>query len=461
MIRTYTLSGGEGKPLYEQLYEQLKHEILTGALAGGEKLPSKRALAEHLGISKITVETAYAQLMAEGYLYSRERAGYFVESIPLPDAPPSAPPPAPEPPREAPKRSPSAERFPFSVWARLMRGVILDQYQDLLGPVPSMGMPALRGAIAAELLRERGMEVLPEQIVIGAGTEYFYSLIVQLLGRERVYAIEEPGHRKIARAYLANGARVVPIAMDRDGLLPDELEKSGASVVHLSPSHHYPTGIVTPIGRRQALMRWLSAREDRYAVEDDYDSEFRFAGRPIPTMQSMDTTGRLLYLNTFSRTIAPSLRISYLILPRAALALWRGRVGFYSCAVPSFEQLTLTRFLSEGYFDKHVSRMKKYYRGVRARLLSALAASPLAGRCTVLDAGAGLHFLVRIRTDRTQEQLRALLDAAGLRLPFLSSFYMAEPAPDSRLCVVVDYADADPDALEAGLARLSQYSGCL
>jgi GntR family transcriptional regulator/MocR family aminotransferase len=340
-----------------------------------------------------------------------------------------------------------------------MRGVILDQYQDLLGPVPNMGVPELRRAVAAELKRERGMDVSPEQIVIGAGTEYFYSLIVQLLGRERIYALEEPGHRKIARAYLANGARVVPIGMDEEGLRPDELEKSGASVVHLSPSHHYPTGIVTPIGRRQALMRWLSAEPDRYAVEDDYDSEFRFTGRPIPTMQSMDATGRLLYLNTFSRTIAPALRISYLILPRSMLPMWREKLGFYSCAVPSFEQLTLTRFLSEGYFDRHVSRLKKHSREVRAQLLAALRASALSSRCTVLDAGAGLHFLVQIHTDRTQEELQAILSSAGLRLPFLSSFYLGEPTPESRRCVVVDYADADPDALAAALSRIVPDTG--
>lgn len=457
MIRTYSLSHAAGRPLYEQLYEAVKADILSGSLAGGEKLPSKRALAEHLNVSKITVETAYGQLLAEGYITSRERAGYYVEQILLTPQPPVQPePPAPEPERPEPPRSASAELFPFSVWARLMRGVILDKYQNLLQPVPNAGLPALRQAIADELYRQRGMEVLPEQILIGAGAEYFYNLILQFLGRDRLYGLEELGHRKIARIYEANGVAIAPIAMDGEGIRVDALEKSGASVVHLSPSHHYPTGIVTPIGRRQALMRWLAEKPDRYAVEDDYDSEFRFTGRPIPTMQSMDTTGRLLYMNTFSRTIAPALRISYMILPRTLLPAWREKLGFYSCTVPSFEQLTLTRFIAEGCFEKHVSRMKKHYREVRARLLAALAASPLAARCTVLGADAGLHFLVKIRTGRSDEELGALLARAGLRLPFLSSFYISGSAQAARACVVVNYAELDPAELERALARLEQ-----
>jgi len=461
MIRTYTLSHTAGKPLYEQLYAAVKADILSGSLAGGEKLPSKRALAEHLNISKITVETAYSQLLAEGYITSRERAGYFVESIPLTPPIPAAPAvPGPEPELPAAPHSPSAELFPFSVWAKLMRGVILDKYQNLLQPVPNPGLPALRQAIAEELLRQRGMEVLPEQIFIGAGAEYFYNLILQFLGRGRLYALEELGHRKIARIYEANGVAIAPIAMDREGLRADALEESGASVVHLSPSHHYPTGIVTPIGRRQALMRWLAARPDRYAVEDDYDSEFRFTGRPIPTMQSMDTTGRLIYMNTFSQTIAPALRISYMILPRTLLPAWRDKLGFYSCTVPSFEQLTLTRFIAEGYFEKHVSRMKKHYRAVRSRLLGALAASPLSSRCSVLDAGAGLHFLVKIQTNRTDGELGALLAEAGLTLPFLSSFYISGSAESARACVVVNYSELDPAELECALRRLEQLTGC-
>ena len=365
-MQTYTLDRSGASPLYEQLYRALKADILSGALPGGSRLPSGRALAEHLGLSRVTVETAYAQLLAEGYLTSRPRAGYFVEQLTPQELPPRVSEPEAQPPEPETAQSRSAQLFPFSVWARLMRGVLLDRRQELLRPAPDAGLPALRQAVAAELYRQRGVHVSPEQVYIGAGAEYFYNLLIQFFGHRRVYALENPGHRKIARVYQANQVAVRPIGMDADGVIPELLEQSGAEVLHISPSHHYPTGTVTPITRRQALMRWLTAQPGRYLIEDDYDSEFRFSGLPIPTIQSMDRSGRVIYMNTFSRTISPSLRISYMILPRTLLPQWQAAMGFYSCTVPSFEQMTLTRFLAEGYFEKHLSRMKKHYRAVRA-----------------------------------------------------------------------------------------------
>ena len=409
MIQTYSLDRG-GAPLYEQLYRALKADILSGVLPGGGKLPSGRALSEHLGVSRVTVETAYAQLLAEGYVTSRERAGYFVEAVtpaapPLPEPEPAAP-DAPEP---SAAQTPPARQFPFSVWARLMRGVLLDRRGDLLQSVPDAGLWALREAVAGELYRQRGVRVSPEQVYIGAGAEYFYNLLIQFLGREKFFALEEPGHRKIARVYQANGVQMRLIRMDGDGVLPALVGQSGADVLHISPSHHYPTGTVMPITRRQALMRWLTEGPERYLIEDDYDSEFRFTGLPIPTMQSMDQSGRVIYMNTFSRTIAPALRISYMILPKALLARWRETMGFYSCTVPSFEQMTLTRFLAEGYFEKHLNRMKKHYRAVRGTLLKTLAQPPCAGCFRVHDAGAGLHFVLEAPGAPEPERLRALL----------------------------------------------------
>ena len=460
-MQTYTLDRRGGTPLYEQLYRSLKADILSGALRGGEKLPSSRALSEHLGISRVTVETAYAQLLAEGYLSSRERAGYFVEQITpsalsAPDAAQAAYAEVPKSADAQAAQSSSVQQFPFSVWARLMRGVLLDRRQDLLQPVPDAGLPALRSAIAAELYRQRGVCVSPEQVYIGAGAEYFYNLLIQFLGRARRYAIEDPGHRKIARVYAANGVVVCPIRIDGEGIVPELVERSGADVVHISPSHHYPTGTVMPIARRQALMRWLEAQPERYLIEDDYDSEFRFSGLPIPTMQSMDRTGRVIYMNTFSRTITPALRISYMILPQALLARWRAAMGFYSCTVPSFEQMTLTRFLAEGYFEKHLNRMKKHYRAVRAELLRTLSEPPAAERFAVHDAGAGLHFVLELRGAPEPERLRALLRKTGLRAALLSDFYAVAPEPQAEKCIVLDYADAEPGALAAALQTLAR-----
>ena len=456
MIRTYELEHGGKTPLYEQLYRAIRQDLLTGAIAGGERLPSKRALAEHLSVSKITVETAYAQLLAEGYITARQRSGYYAEHLaPLP-APAATPPvqsaPAPAPAETA--ETPSAALFPFSVWARLMRTVLLEDRPALLESVPSAGVWALRCAIAAEFGRLRGMKVAPEQVFIGSGTEYFYNLLIQFLGRTRRYGAELLGHRKLARVYCANGVAVCPLAMDGDGVLPQALRESGAQVLHISPAHQYPTGAVMPIARRQQILRWLAEDAERWVIEDDFDAEFRFSGLPIPPLQSMDPCGRVLYLNTFSKTLSPSLRISYLILPRQLLPRWQQTMGFYSCTVPSFEQFTLARFLSGGWFEKHLTRAKKYYRAVREQLLAQLAAPPCAGRFAVLGAGAGLHLLLRVRTALPDERLAGFLEQAGLEAELLSSFYLQAPPESARGCIVLHYADLRPETAGAALTRL-------
>lgn len=453
-MQTYTLDRSGASPLYEQLYRALKADILSGALPGGSRLPSGRALAEHLGLSRVTVETAYAQLLAEGYLTSRPRAGYFVEQLTPQELPPRVSEPEAQPPEPEPAQSRSAQLFPFSVWARLMRGVLLDRRQELLRPAPDAGLPALRQAVAAELYRQRGVHVSPEQVYIGAGAEYFYNLLIQFFGHGRVYALENPGHRKIARVYQANQVAVRPIGMDADGVIPELLEQSGAEVLHISPSHHYPTGTVTPITRRQALMRWLTAQPGRYLIEDDYDSEFRFSGLPIPPIQSMDRSGRVIYMNTFSRTISPSLRISYMILPRTLLPQWQAAMGFYSCTVPSFEQMTLTRFLAEGYFEKHLSRMKKHYRAVRAQLFSVLHTPQAVRQCAVHDTDAGLHLVLELKNAPEPEALRALLRQSGLPDALLSDFFLDAPSPQAQKSIVLGYADAEPAQLEAALTAL-------
>lgn len=442
-------------PLYEQLYRAIKADILAGALRGGEKLPSKRVLAEQLSVSKITVETAYGQLLAEGYVTARQRAGYFVEALSLPQPGAAAPIPAEPPLAETRTEARPAALFPFSVWARLMRSVLLDAPQALLAPGPNLGLPELRQSVAGELLRQRGMTVGADQIVIGAGAEYFYALLTQFLGRDKRYALENPGHRKLGKVYENCGAQVCPLPMDQDGVRPEALEASGAQILHISPSHHYPTGIVMPISRRQALLRWLEGDGERYLIEDDYDAEFRFSGLPIPPMQTMDTTGRLIYLNTFSKTLTPALRISYMVLPRALLGRWQAVMGFYSCAVPSFEQMTLTRFLAEGYFEKHLNRTKKHYRAIRERLLDMLAQGPCAHLYTVEGSGAGLHFLLRFDPALGQRRLAAALTEAGLEPVFLSSFYRGQPNPADETCMLVPYADLEPEKLESALKRLA------
>ena len=458
---TYDMERRGALPLYDHLFRCIREDILAGRLGAGDKLPSKRALARHLQVSVSTVETAYAQLAAEGYVDPREKRGYFVcpvEAGPLP-APP--PPPIPEEPEgeawslDLRSGGMGRDQFPFSVWARLMRRVLSEVGQDLLLPSPHSGVLPLRRAIADYLYRFRGIRVAPEQVVVGAGAEYLYGIVVQLLGRDRVFGVEDPGYHKPALVYRSSGVDCRPVPVDRQGLEVAALEELGVDVVHLSPSHHFPTGAVTPIARRQALLQWAARDPRRYIIEDDYDSEFRFTGRPIPTLQSIDRGDRVIYLNTFSRTLAPSLRIGYMVLPPALLRRYEERLGFYSCTVPSMEQYTLAAFLAQGHFERHINRMRTFYRARRDQVVAAIQAGPLGPRSTVLAKDAGLHFLLRLDTERTDEEIIRLAAGQGIRVSCLSE-YCVHPRPEQSRTLVIRYAGVEPGLLSQALERLGQ-----
>lgn len=431
-------------PLYEALYRAIREDILQGRLPAGEKLPSKRALADHLHISKITVETAYGQLLAEGYLRAREKVGYFVEEV---DRPRTAPAPLPvSAPAQAPRYAADftvntirGEDFPFSVWTKLLREVAADRGGDLLAPLPNGGARELREAIAAYLSGFRAMTVDPACIVVGAGTDFLYNLLVQLLGRDLGYGVEDPGYGKILQIYGASGVRCLPIPMDEDGVLPQAL--SGVDVLHISPAHHFPTGTVMPIRRRQDLLEWADRGKRRYIIEDDYDSEFRFTGRPIPPMQALDRQGRVIYINSFSKSISPAIRISYMILPSKLMERFRRDLGFYACTVSSFEQYTLARFMEEGYFEKHLARMKKRYRTQRNDLIALLRQEPLGERLRILEKDAGLHFLLEVDTDLSDQALTRGLGELGVRVRCLSDYYHGE-GPRPMHCLVINYTGA-------------------
>ena len=455
-MHTYDLNKGK---LCETLCAALRNDILTGVIASGERLPSKRRLAEHHGISVTTVQNAYEQLIAEGYIEARERRGYFALSLApqLSQAPRTVPQIKATHTRRAAldlvTNAPEAAQFPFALWSRLMRRVLSEEHSRLLAPLPASGVSALRQAIAAYLGEARGIAVSPEQIVIGAGTEYLYSLLPQLLGRERCYGLENPGHSKIARIYALNGVEFSPIDVDASGVSRTALQKSAVSVLHISPNHHFPTGAVMPATRRRELLYW-AGEGDRYIIEDDYDSEFRHQGKPIPPLFGMDTAGRVIYVNTFSKTIAPSMRISYMVLPVPLLTVWRERLGFYSCPVPAFEQYALAHFLSGGYFEKHLRRMRTFYRARRDAIIDLLASAPFAGQIRIKEADAGLHFLLEVQTHRSDEELRALLQKADIRAAFLQDYRIDGAHPDTHT-IVCNYSGVEPAQLAAGIARLA------
>ena len=434
---TYELKKAPGLPLYEALYRCIREDILEGHLRPGQKLPSKRALCANLKVSKITVEGAYSQLLSEGFIRSEEKVGYFVEAVDHVRQTAgqwSAP---AENEDGAIDLSPNGScHFPFSVWSRLSREVMQDMGEKLLQAVPNQGVWELRCAIAEHLAQFRGLQADPDHILIGAGTDFLYNLLIQLLGRDKLYAVEEPGYGKIRKIYDAAGAECVSAALDAQGVCLQKLGK--AQVLHISPSHHFPTGIVTPLARRKELLDW--AGDTGWIIEDDYDSEFRFAAHPMPTMKAMDVRGRVIYMNTFSKSLAPSIRISYMVLPPVLMERFRQQLGFYSCTVPSFEQYTLARFLRRGHFEKHINRMRKLYRSRRNQVLALIAESPMAQKLTIREENAGLHFLVKVDTALTDEALVQRCGELGLRIRSLASYYHGDVPIEDRGCLVVNYS---------------------
>lgn len=466
---TYSFSNKGELSMYEYLYRCIRSDIEAGAIAPGEKLPSKRSFARHLGVSLITVEGAYSQLIAEGYLRAEPRRGYFacdlnssgvvsgrkpsllgVGSSSLETAYPTDVNLLPEEglaqayaslaaagrPREgridaggqsSTSANPSGKNslngeavfadftgssvplgmFPYAAWAKSLRDALTRESERMLvGETGFAGALRLRKAIADHLRGFRGMEVDPECIVVGAGSQVLYNWLVQLLGRNLHYGVEDPGYLRLSRIYEANNVALSHIPLDENGIDMASVVESGADVLHLMPSHQFPTGIVTSIGRRYELLGWASAKDNRYLVEDDYDCEFRLTGRPIPSLQSIDATGKVIYANTFTKSLGPAFRIGYLVLPPTLADRFRRELGFYSCTVSAIDQLALARFIESGDYERHVNRLRTYYRSVRDALVSAFQASSFSERVSIEEQDAGIHFIMGISIDAKMPEVR-------------------------------------------------------
>ena len=481
--------------LYEYLYRCIRHDIAHGKVEPGQKLPSKRTLAKQLGVSLITIEAAYDQLVAEGYIRSHERCGYYACDL-APAAKIEEPrsarhraeaakatatnggrenhaanPNGPQPvsqdgerpksstdyrptidpaaapsdadfvptidgsaapcPQNTPSDAPVLADFthstlattmlPYSAWAKAVRRTLSDESAASLAEAASAaGSPELRSAIADHLRQYRGMDVSPGQVVIGAGSQTLYQLLVQLLGRTRRYAVEDPGYPLLTRMYEQQDAQVAHIGLDDSGIDVNALEDSGASVAHIMPSHQFPTGIVTTAARRRELLNW--AREgDRYLIEDDYDSEFRMAGRPIPSLFGIDAAERVLYLNSFAKSLGAAFRMAYLVLPPQLAQRFRKQLGFYANTVSPLDQLALARFIEQGHYDRHVNRLRTHARKTQDALVNALHEA-FNDRIAFAGLNDGLHFIMQLESERGERELTAAAEAAGIRIAPLSSF---------------------------------------
>ena len=352
---TYNLTNIGSDSLYEYLYKCIKKDIILGNIKPGERLPSKRSFSKNLGVSIITVENAYSLLMSEGFIYSLPKKGFYIADL-----------------KNIPsKKQMNKEKvvltsghnhyladfssnqtesdiFPFTTWIKTMKEVLRNNQEELMINSPCGGILELRKNIANFLKDFRNMNIKPEQIIIGAGTEYLYSLIIQLLGNDVKYGLENPGYPKTAQIYKSMNVDFEYVDMDEYGIDPNELEEKKIDVIHISPSHHFPTGIVMPISRRYELLGWANKVEKHYIIEDDYDSELRLGGKPIPTLQSIDVSDKIIYMNTFTKTLSSTIRMSYMVLPESLADEYYKRLSFYSCTVSNFEQYTLSRFIENG-----------------------------------------------------------------------------------------------------------------
>jgi len=352
----YHINEDSNKSAYLQLYEQLRKDIVSGIYPYGTKLPSKRILAEETGVSVITIQHSYAILCDEGYVESRQRSGYFViykESDFVTNVELAEPVIS-----HTKSQSRVKNEFPFSVMAKTMRKVLSEYGDDILVKSPNQGCMELRQAITAYLDRSCGISAKPAQIIVGSGAEYLYSLIAQLLGKERSIALEDPSYEKIKQVYEASGATCEMLKLGKDGIKTDELEKTKATVLHITPFNSFPSGVTASASKRSEYIQWAKKR-DGYIIEDNYDSELTVSKKNVDTVFSLAKDCPVIYLNTFSETVAPSMRVGYMVLPESMLQEFDSKLGFYSCTVPVFEQYVLAELINTGDFERHINRVRR------------------------------------------------------------------------------------------------------
>lgn len=459
---TYALTETDG-PLYKQLCEAIRDDVVSGKLRNNIKLPSKRALAQNLGVSVITVENAYNQLIEEGYVYAEPKRGYFVADVGemrkfRPAIKKTTPLKTNEPERDydfnLSANVADAESFPFSVWAKIMRETLSYRKKDLLRVSPCEGVAELREAIAEHLASFRGMSVVPKNIVVGAGTEYLYGLLIKLLGEEKVYAIENPGYKKLSRIYECNGVKVRAIDLDEDGIDVSLLAQSGADIAHVTPTRHFPTGVAMTISRRYALLAWANEHAGRYVIEDDYDAEFRLNGMPTPTLQSVDACDKVVYMNTFSKSLTSTIRISYMALPEALAKRFREKLGFYSCTVSTFEQYALAAFISRGYFEKHINRMRLRYKRKRVMVLETIK-KIFPKELAEIENDSGLRLILKLNSPLTDNEIKKAMRQRRIKLDAVADFRMTGDAKEQGR-FIIDYANSDVERLENALRALRE-----
>lgn len=418
------------KPLYEQIYQYIRTEIQSGRIPAGERLPSSRRMSANLQVSRSTVDLAYEQLLSEGYIESVPYKGYYVCSLEGLCHMEFKEPKRQELRQEKKEKyrydfavsGIDPDGFPHNIWRKISKEILSEENPQLFQLGEPQGEPGFREALSNYLHYARGVNCTPEQIVVGAGNDYLLLLLHVLMKGKGIIAMENPTYCTAGHCLEAMGCEVRSVGMDDSGMLVEELEKSGADVAYVMPSHQFPTGIVMPLRRRMKLLSWAARGEERYIIEDDYDSEFRYKGKPIPALQGFDTAGRVIYLGTFSKSVAPSIRISYMVLPPGLLEIYREKGLLFSVTVSRVDQKIMEEFLRGGHFERHLNRMRAVYKAKHDLMLSRLR--KMVRICRVSGEQAGVHLVVHFVNGMTEQEAVQRAAQNGIRVYGISRYRM-------------------------------------
>ncbi len=461
---TMSLDAKSKTPLYEQIYLYIKNEIRTAQLRSGDKLPSTRALCRYLEVSRSTVELAYEQLLSEGYVEAEPCRGFFVADVEglyqlgrpaaryrgadtakgtdcLYDFTPNGV---------------DLNSFPYNAWRKLSKESLLNDRAELFRLGNPQGEYGLRSAICSYLHQARGVNCDPEQMIIGAGNDYLLMLLATMTGQDHTVAFENPTYRQAYRLFENLSFRIRTVDIDSRGMDVKELEASGADIAFVMPSHQYPLGIVMPIKRRLELLRWAGKQEGRYIIEDDYDSEFRYKGKPIPALQGYDSQEKVIYIGTFSKAIAPAIRMSYLVLPQPLLKLYQERSRFLNSTVSKVDQLILEKFIGNGYFERHLNKTRALYKSRHDTLLSCLKSSLCRTEAfRISGENAGVHLLLHVQNGMSEEELIRRAGRRGVRVYGLSE-YDVEPRPKAPATILLGYANMSEEKIVEAVKILTE-----
>jgi len=474
------LNPSSAASLYMQIYESIKQDLISSRLLAGTRLPSKRLLASQLGISVNTVDSAYQQLVSEGYLEARAKSGYYVcdlgahisraDSLLSENADPkvqaavSTCTNARTPVIDFSPNGVDLSVLPLAKIRKTIREVFEEDGVAAFSNCDPQGAVSLRNALSKYLRESRGLLCCPDQIILGAGTDYILQLLVQILRSTHdidSVAMENPVYNKAYQIFTGLQVPVDLIPLDKSGINMERLSLSRANLVYATPSHQFPLGIIMPVSRRTELMAWASAAPDRYIIEDDYDSEFRYSGRPIPAISGLDVQNRVIYLGTFSKSLAPSVRISYLVVPPDLLLAFRKNLSYYNTTITHPDQLVLARFIESGDFERHINRMRTLYRRKRDLFLQTL--SPYKQKLQISGTDAGLHLLCHVKNGMSEEELVDNAKNAATKVYGISSYYLFDKMSDTasrpvppKSTVLLGYASLSDDQIIRGVSALAE-----